>query len=154
MRRQTSPGLGDPKKKKSSASRPVTRPPKARVTPAVRVSGTQAAWKPRATMPAIPPEEDEEWPEAKTRPMPQCLDEAGPAMVAMGLGKDMEVTPRCTATPADLRTATIDPRDAFVLSLVDGATPLREIIDVSGMREDVLVASLDRLASLGFVALD
>ena len=103
----------------------------------------------------IVPDDDGEWePEGGTRPMPQCLDDVGPATVAVGLGMDPFVAPKCVASPAEIKRARIDPKDAFLLSLIDGQTPLRTIIDQSNLREDVVVTRLDRLARMGFVTLD
>jgi len=56
---------------------------------------------------------------------------------------------------ADITSAPMDHRDAFVLSHVhgaDGATSVQALVDVTGMREDEVVAILDRLARLGIVA--
>ena len=70
---------------------------------------------------------------------------------AMAAGNDTHVRPRCIASPADLRAANIGPRDAFVLSLLDGQLTLRAVLEIAGMREDLVVSSLDRLAGLGIV---
>jgi hypothetical protein len=153
-RRGTQPGIGDPSESGHAGARRVIKTPMSCLTPAARASGTlQQQWTSRQTMPIVPDESGEWEPEIGTRPMPRCLDDVGPATVAVGLGMDPFIAPKCLVSPAELRRARIDPKDAFVLSLVDGTTSLRGIIDESGMREDVAVASLDRLAQLGFVTL-
>lgn len=150
-RRDTDPGIGDPDER--PRARAGVRTAVSCLTAAVRSS---SVWSPRQTMPIIPPPDEEgEWePEGRTRPMPQCIDDVGPATVAVGLGMDPFVAPRCTASAAEIKRARIEPKEAFLLSLLDGQTPLRSIIDESNMREDVVVASLDRLVRLGLVKVD
>ncbi len=143
-RDKTMPGLGN------GASRASGK------TPRVRASGTSAArpaqrWTPRQTMPIISQDDDDGWPEERTRPMPRVLDEVGAATAALASGNDGHVRPRCIASPADVRSANIGPREAFVLSLLDGQLTLRSVLEVAGMREDLVVSSLDRLAGLGIV---
>ncbi len=138
------PGLG------TGAAGPAPKAPR------VRVSGTQAArpaqrWTPRQTMPIISQDDDEGWPEERTRPMPRVLDEVGACTAAMAAGNDTHVRPRCIASPTDVRAANIGPREAFVLSLLDGQLTLRSVLEIAGMREDLVVSSLDRLAGLGIV---
>ncbi|HEY8074827.1 MAG TPA: hypothetical protein VIF62_11975 [Labilithrix sp.] len=124
--------------------------------PGVRASGSVVArpaqrWAPRQTMPIISQDDDDGWPEERTRPMPRVLDEVGAATAAMASGNDTLVRPRCVVSAQDVRSANIGPREAFVLSLLDGQLTLRAVLEVAGMREDLVVTSLDRLAGLGIV---
>jgi len=84
--------------------------------------------------------------------MAGCLDEVGQATAAMAVGSSRSVTPRCIASAAELRSARIDPRDAFLLSFIDGRLSLQSIVDASGMREDQVIAILDRLSQSRIVA--
>jgi hypothetical protein len=54
---------------------------------------------------------------------------------------------------ADLGGITLDPRASFVLSFVDGATPIDGVIAKSGMARDEVLALLDGLAHVGVILL-
>jgi hypothetical protein len=144
-RSKTMPGLGDGRSRASGKA--------ARVRASVSGSVEKPAqrWAPRQTMPILSQESAEGWPDERTRTMPRCLDEIGAATAAMAAGSTDHVRPRCIASPTEIRAANIGPRDAFVLSLLDGDLSLGAVLEISGMREDLVVASLDRLAGLGFV---
>lgn len=51
-----------------------------------------------------------------------------------------------------VRTAPLDPRDAFILGLVDRHPALEEIVDISGMSEEDVGEIVGRLIGLGLVA--
>src|SRR6266481_3910220 len=104
-RRGTQPGIGDPNER----ARPLARTSVSCVTRSVTAKSS-SVWSPRQTMPIICEDESEsEWePEGRTRPMPQCLDDIGPATVAVGLGMDPFVAPKCIASPAEIKRAHID----------------------------------------------
>jgi DNA-binding CsgD family transcriptional regulator len=60
--------------------------------------------------------------------------------------------PRAARGP-DVAKAPLDPREAFVLSLVDGSMTAAEIADISGMSQADVLKTLQKLASLRLVAI-
>jgi hypothetical protein len=61
--------------------------------------------------------------------------------------------PRVVLTAQKLRELPIDPRVAFVLSRIDGASTLETLVDVTGFDADELATILARLARLGAIVL-
>lgn len=61
--------------------------------------------------------------------------------------------PRVLGATGDLAQAPLDHREGFVLSLVDGHTPVQALIDVAGMPDGELIAVLQRLRRLGIITL-
>lgn len=60
--------------------------------------------------------------------------------------------PRAARGP-DVAKAPLEPREAFVLSLVDGSMTAAEIADVSGMPQADVIKMLQKLQSLKLVAI-
>lgn len=152
-REQTKPGLGALPDEALPADRSSlrVRTPITCMTPVASVRPAQR-WAARRTMPVpFADEPNAPWPDAQTGLMPACLDEVGPATSAIAVRMDAFVAPRCVASSDDVRIANITSRDAFVLSLIDGQLSLRNVLDISGLREDLVVTSIDRLARLGLV---
>lgn len=63
------------------------------------------------------------------------------------------VVPRRVVSDTSLRLAEMSPRQMFVLHLVDGSTPLDEIIAASGLDEREAIASVADLVARGMVQL-
>jgi hypothetical protein len=63
------------------------------------------------------------------------------------------IVPRIARPSGELARAPLDHRQGFVLSLVDGRTNVQGVIDVAGMPEDEVIATLHRLRYLGIVTL-
>jgi hypothetical protein len=57
------------------------------------------------------------------------------------------------ARGSDVAKAPLDPREAFVLSLVDGSMTAAEIADVSGMSQADVIKTLQKLQTLKLVAI-
>lgn len=64
----------------------------------------------------------------------------------------MHHVPRLRASAEELTSLPLDPREAFVLSLVDGAATIEEIIDMAGMTEDEVLGDLAALAKQGVLS--
>lgn len=62
--------------------------------------------------------------------------------------------PRVVATPDRLRSLPIDPRVAYLVSCIDGQSPVEALVDVTGFELDEVLSVLARLVQLGAVALD
>ncbi|MDB4944270.1 MAG: hypothetical protein JWP97_3804 [Labilithrix sp.] len=87
---------------------------------------------------------------------PVCVDEVGDVAVRLGAKHGRAIAahaPRMLRERRELESAPIDHRDAFVLSLVDGATSVQGIIDLAAMPGGEVIAILTRLAELGIVSL-
>lgn len=63
-------------------------------------------------------------------------------------------TPRLKASDADLRGYNLPPNAGFLVSMVDGMTPLADLISVSGMDAFDVLHTLDGLMSAGLVEFD
>ena len=61
--------------------------------------------------------------------------------------------PRVVRSKGELAQAPLDHREGFVLSLVDGHTPVHALIDVAGIPDGELIAVLQRLRRLGIITL-
>jgi hypothetical protein len=90
----------------------------------------------------------------RTSRPPLRVDDVGDAAVAIAsrAGRSPSA-PRLLKSRRELADAPIDHRDAFVISLVDGQTPMQALVDVSGLPEADVVRILERLARLGIVSL-
>jgi hypothetical protein len=91
--------------------------------------------------------------QARASRPPVRVDEVGDRAVAIASKVVRSDAPKLLRTRRELTLAPIDPRDAFVLSLLDGKTNLAAIVDTSGMPADEVVATLERLARLGIVSM-
>ena len=61
--------------------------------------------------------------------------------------------PRVAFAVDRIRAEHLDHRSGFVLSLLDGATTVEELLDVSGMSEEETLAVLEDLQARGIVSL-
>jgi len=59
--------------------------------------------------------------------------------------------PRLAANDADLRTFNLPPNAGFLLSMIDGATPMADLISVSGMDAFDVLHTLEGLVAAGLV---
>jgi len=93
----------------------------------------------------------------KTRSARPSIREDDVGRAAVGLGKTSasvaERVPRVVRARADLASAPIGPREAFLLALVDGSTSVQGLVDVAAMPEAEVVQILERLRRLGIVTL-
>jgi hypothetical protein len=64
-----------------------------------------------------------------------------------------DAVPWLLATYEQIRAMSLDARDAFVLSLIDGRWTVEALIDLAALPEDELLAILLRLARLGVIEL-
>jgi hypothetical protein len=88
------------------------------------------------------------------RPRPSLrVDDFGDLAVAIAASVAHSSAPKLLKSRGELTDAPLDPRDAFIISLVDGTMTLPSLVDVSGMSEPEVVAILERLARLGIVSL-
>ena len=62
--------------------------------------------------------------------------------------------PRLAASDADLKNYNLPPNAGFLLSMVDGATPLADLISVSGMDAFDVLHTLEGLMATGLVEFD
>ncbi len=87
---------------------------------------------------------------------PGLMDEDAtddPAEYLALLGGDRGV-PRSRVPSHEIRSVCDDPREAFLLSLLDGVSTTREIVDSSGMPELDALGRLHRLLERDLIALD
>ncbi len=89
----------------------------------------------------------------RTSRPPVRVDDVGDVAVAIASRAALTFAPKLLKSRQELTHAPIDPRDAFVLSLIDGKSNVAAIVDISGMASADIAAILARLASLGIVAL-
>ena len=61
--------------------------------------------------------------------------------------------PRLTAKAANLQGLALAPRDAFILSRIDGALDAEDLADLTGLPSREVVATLERLARLDLITL-
>lgn len=80
-------------------------------------------------------------------------DVGAAALLGTAPRSSLEVVPRPSKARSDLSSAPIGPKEAFVLSLVDGSMSIGSIVDMSAMPEPDVVEILDRLRRLGLVSL-
>lgn len=78
-------------------------------------------------------------------------DEVGTLKLAARAPASRSVV-RARLPRADLASAPIGPREAFVLALLDDVVTVQSLVDMSGLAEPELEAILDRLQRLGLVS--
>jgi hypothetical protein len=120
-RRTTSPGLGDaPASSTRAASGDEPRAPK--------ISTRRAR---------------------SSRP-PVRVDDVGEAAVALArrVSRPPASAPRMLLSRGELAALPLDPRDAFVLSLVDGKTSVQGLVDMAALGDGEVLTILERLAAL------
>lgn len=95
----------------------------------------------------------------RTSRPPVRVDDVGDVAVAIAvkLGRESRSVPppapKLLKTRAELSSAPINHRDAFVLSLIDGRTSTQGVIDLAAMPDGEVLTILARLAELGIVSL-
>lgn len=123
--------------------------------PAPQTFACPPASGPRATSAALPtpPEArpEQRHRRASRRP-PVTVDEVGDAALELASRNPRAGVPRLAAARPDARNAPLDPRAAYLLSRIDGATTVEGLSDVTGLPEHVVRGLLARLARLGFLA--
>jgi hypothetical protein len=80
------------------------------------------------------------------------VDDVGATAVRMAARMAQDATPKVLVDRRALASAPIDHREAFLVSLVDGALTVGGLVDVSGMPEGEVHEALRRLARLGILA--
>jgi hypothetical protein len=166
-RKKTERGIGEPEELDEvpppSSRRGVscTPPMSQSVRPAGRYSLTPArretvdlplertASQPDAAELAPPPRS-----RVPTTRMPSCVEETGPVSVAWASRLADKIVVRKQATPSKMELAPLSSQDAFVLSLIEGATSMQALVDTTAIEHDALAAILDRLVGLGFLGLE
>ena len=94
----------------------------------------------------------------EARPSPRTRKQKQPGArritrdLFLSLGS-LQCIPQRTSLATDLRDAAIDPRQAFVLSLVDGMTPIESIVDASPLPMHQVLVILENLLSLRLLSL-
>jgi hypothetical protein len=88
---------------------------------------------------------------ASRRPV-VAVDEVGDISAGLHSRPPTAAKPRVVKSRADLASAPLGPREAFLLSLVDGKLNVGSLMDVSGMDEDEVSEILARLRRLGIIA--
>jgi DNA-binding IclR family transcriptional regulator len=61
--------------------------------------------------------------------------------------------PTAVPRPTGIRSATLDHRGAFLLTFIDGATSIEDIIDASGLPKAEVLRILDELAESRVITL-
>jgi hypothetical protein len=89
----------------------------------------------------------------RTSRPPVRVDDVGDVAVAIASKAMPSFAPKLLKDRAELTSAPIDHRDAFVMSLIDGKLSSDAIVDISGMPRDHVMEILKRLVQLGIVAL-
>jgi hypothetical protein len=62
-------------------------------------------------------------------------------------------TPRVTPKAASLKGLALQPRDAFILSRIDGGLDASDLADLTGLPARDVLATLERLSSLGLITI-
>jgi hypothetical protein len=63
----------------------------------------------------------------------------------------LERIPRVVAETAELNASELEPREYFLVSLLDGHTTVEALLDISGMPAEAALALLDGLVRRGLV---
>jgi hypothetical protein len=158
QRRATHQGIGSPngsgEREASQSPPPPSAPPSGR-----RTLPVPADPEPRAMVtlinepkPASKPPRVESGPSRPPRGSrnPVAVDDLGPAPRASV--QPLAAKPKVVKSRGDLAAAPLDPREAFLLSMIDGQLTVGSLIDASGMSADEVHTILARLRRLGIVA--
>jgi len=137
------------------SGRAVSAPPAGAATvPAPPASAPPASGPPASAPPASAPPASQKLPSRQPRShRPIRVDDVGDTAVRIASKAKRGVVPRVVASPKAVAAAPRDPRDAFVLSMVDGRTSLQAIVDMAGIPEEEVMGILDHLCHSGIIAL-
>jgi hypothetical protein len=80
-----------------------------------------------------------------------AVDDVGAAALDAQSRPPRNGKPKVVKSRRELAAAPIDPRDAFLLSFIDGKLSVASLVDVSGMGEGEVMAILARLRRLGII---
>jgi hypothetical protein len=142
-KRATNRGMGAVGKRTSVAPGPLSCP-----APKMR-SGSVPRHK---TLPPPPIERSEPPPKTSVRrARRQSLKEDAVGDLAVTLAVEMTM-PRPTLD-ARRPTASLDPREAWILSLVDGRTTVEDLSDVTAIPRADVATILEKLVDLGYMAI-
>jgi hypothetical protein len=106
--------------------------------------GRASAYDPAASMSDPPRSED----------VDDLLDDmqGTPTARQMAVTKEyLERIPRVVAETAELNASELEPREYFLVSLLDGHTTVEVLLDISGMPAEAALALLDGLVRRGLV---
>lgn len=81
-----------------------------------------------------------------------AIDDVGAAALDIQSRPPRGGKPKVMKSRRELAAAPIDPRDAFLLSFIDGKLSVASLVDVSGMGEGEVMTILARLRRLGIIA--
>jgi hypothetical protein len=106
---------------------------------------------PRSAPPRSAPPRSAQLQDPKKRPALR-VDDVGADAARMAARTSHDARPKVLVDRRALASAPIDHREAFLVSLVDGAVTVSGLVDVSGMPEGEVHAALRRLVRLGILA--
>jgi hypothetical protein len=86
--------------------------------------------------------------------MPSCVGDGSPASAVIQEGRAAAVVPRRLPPREKIELAPLDPRDVFVLSMIDGHSSVEALLDIASVGPPELASILDRLVSLGLITLE
>lgn len=123
--------------------------------PAVRTPETSER-RSRTTLPAPPdptPRAELGDPPRSERKSREAIvvDHVGKAAVELTWRPPLESRPKVVKSHQAVACAPLEPREAFVLSLIDGNTTVPSLVDVAGMSEREVTEILARLRRLGII---
>src|SRR5262245_20240800 len=101
---------------------------------------------------ASDPPASSERPKKKTAREPLRVDEVRPRAKKVTFRGAVAQVPRLVKG-ARIAKAPLDPRDGFVLSMIDGVLSLPELADATGMTEAAVENIVARLVRLGIVSM-
>lgn len=151
--------MGDPKRKTTNRGVGPTRPSGMHVLEQVEVDGRPLSF--RNTVPVAAPEaktgqrprvtlaREEEPPMTEKRERRAIrVDEV--ALKRWSIRRPIGVHPRI-ADVSKIDSAPLEPREAFVLQLIDGTLSLSDLVDIAGLSPEEIERIVARLTRLGLV---
>ena len=132
-------------------------PPPPRMTLPVRMEAepqaliSDAPHEPTSTSSA-PPSSDRARTKSREPRQAIAVDDVGAAALDVHSRPPRNRKPKVVKSRRELAAAPNDPRDAFLLSFIDGKLSVASLVDVSGMGEGEVMAILARLRRLGIIA--
>lgn len=164
-RRMTVPGLGETSKREKVTIREEDAPPESRqniscpepmagiVPDALASRETIRTSTDSSQPPSAPPQSGPAKKASGTpRPSPVRVDEVGGAAMKIASRGRPSSAPRLARAKLDASKAPLDSQSAYVLSLIDGSTPVEAMADITGIPVERLTQIIERLERLGFVA--